>query len=661
MTQNKMEIINFTNLKNSFSSIENLALYLSDKKVTKYSHFNDQRWIFDTRPDKTSFSFLINKKRLQNKPLELFWKLFIYLTTVGLPEVSVRNKGKIRHSYTSTTLFEFLQKIHYPGNISRSILFTPEECDKFISFIKEKKTSIENQRQKLSIVQVWYQINKYLPSIYQLPTDPLRGKKIIEIFPGQQNSKSEDELGWVPIPINDALFITRESIKWVEDYGDDILNIHKKWIDYFGTKPKISKFTAFGKKYNNTCGRNTAVKFKLIEIIMEEVKKPSLDHPFYELWHIGHNLLKQRMGFTEANSKISRVYYSNVVRSLYGACLILILFSTGMRKSELYSLQRGCLDTISNLDIPLVENEVLKTDVGITKIPISEVGAKAIRLLEKLGKILSSQEQGPLLVPVERVRNDDDPNKLASVPTHVPSMMQKFCDIIGYGKAPHPHQFRHTLAAAVWERTEQAPVLLKILYNHSSLSMTLHYLRRNPIIKYAKKELFRRKYLPLVQQVVRYQQNNEIVGPASKRVKKMAEYIANSDEFAGKTEKELTLALEELFMSMIEQDQMKLFLTPFCVCMRLNSSASKSPCMLIEDHSDTVLATLPRTDRCVGSVCQDSLFTPLHQDALNESMDFYENYLDQIPEDMKGNVLIAKVAQKEIKKYQKINWRLNNA
>lgn len=649
--------IDLNELIKRYKSVETLSNYLQNKKVTSSSYFFDQKWIFDTKPAKKIFSFSFNKKSLKNKNLELFWKLYIFLTTMGVPEMTLRNSGKIGHAYTTVTLFKFLQKINFPGNPPGSILFTPEYCDTFITSVRNEKCTDSHKRKKIGIVQVWYQINNYLPSFFQLPCNPFRGKTLLEIFPHIK----DDVNVWKPIPSNDALFLVKEAIKYVEEHSDSILDIHEQWNNYSSVNPKINQFSAFGKYYDNSTGRNGVVNLKLAEIVLQVLNKDSVHHPLFNIWKVAEQLNSGKIGFQEATKRVSRTHYGNVLRSLYGACIILILFSTGMRKSEIYSLKRGCLDTISNFDIPLIENEVFKTDTGVTKIPISNIGAKAVRTLERLGQIVSNQLSGPLLVPVEKFKSNASSNKLANVISHVPSMIQKFCDMIGYGKAPHPHQFRHTLAAAVWERTEQAPVLLKILYNHSSLSMTLHYLRRNPFIKYAKKELFKRKYLPLVQQVVQYQKNNQIAGPASKRVKKMAEYITNNDEFAGKTEKELTLALEELFMSMIEQDQMRLFLTPFCVCMRFNSSASKSPCMLIEDHSDTVLATLPRTDRCVGSVCQDSLFTPLHQDTLNESMNFYENYLDQIPEDMKDNVLIAKVAQKEIKKYQKISWSLNNA
>lgn len=658
MESNTNEKIQLDELKQKSDTIQNLQDYLKNKRVTKYSNFTDHKWVFDIKPEKKSFSFKIHRKPVANENLELFWRLFIFYVTEGLPEISLRNQGKISYAYHSVVLFEFLQKINFPGEIPGTVLFTPEECKKFIDIIRKQKTSSTNKRKKLTIVQIWYQINNYLPSYFKLPVDPLQGKTLISIFP---DNKLSSEEGWLPIPSDNALFLAKQAILWVENFGDEILDVHETWIRYTGSYPKEVEFKAFSRCYDNKGAKNTSVKIKLAEIVFQRLKKPSKEHPFYNIWSIATQLNNGEIGFTETRDKISRPEYNIVIRSLYGACVAIILFSTGMRKSELYSLQRGCLDTVSDTNIPLVENEVFKTDTGLTKIPISHIGAKAIRILERLGRIISEKNDGPLLVPVERVKHDANLNKLASLSTYATTMLQKFCDTIGYGKAPHLHQFRHTLAAAVWERTEQAPVLLKILYNHSSLSMTLHYLRRNPFIKYAKKELFKRKYLPLVQQVVQYQKNNQIAGPASKRVKKMAEYITNNDEFAGKTEKELTLALEELFMSMIEQDQMRLFLTPFCVCMRFNSSASKSPCMLIEDHSDTVLATLPRTDRCVGSVCQDSLFTPLHQDTLNESMNFYENYLDQIPEDMKGNVLIAKVAQKEIKKYQKISWSLNNA
>lgn len=179
------------------------------------------------------------------------------------------------------------------------------------------------------------------------------------------------------------------------------------------------------------------------------------------------------------------------------------------------------------------------------------------------------------------------------------------------------------------------------------------------MIQQAQKELFTKKYLPLVREVIHSAQDDELAGKASEKVQSLIKYVQNDFQFQGKTEEELETTMEELFMTLIEQDQLRLFLTPFCVCMRSNTSASKSPCMHIEDHGDTFYAKLPRTDLCVGSSCHDSLFTSHQQESIHNCMTFYDESIDSIPDDLKSNIHFSKIVAHESTKYKKIEKQLS--
>jgi len=644
-------------VQNFTGTMSDLHNYLADKNVTKKSKFGDDIWEFDTKPNIDKVHFIKHSMKLNNPELLLFWKLFTYIIILNK---NLKNKGQAVFVSKSKSLFYYLNTLKYKSEYSN---FTSKNAQEFIDLLQQEDISPLHKSHKLQILKDWIKINQILPSNFRLPYNPLRNINTNGIF-GEVNKHGENKKddAWSPLTISKAMLLTREAIIWVEKYSNDILNVYHIWKDYAGSNPKCTEYMAFGSTYRDTSGTSTTKKIKLAEIVFDNIQKvPEEVHPFYTIWVAANNLSKNRINREELKQCFSEKLVMTALRSLYGACITLILMSTGMRKSELFSLQRGCIDTESNPDIPLIESEVTKTNTGITKLPISKVGVKAVHVLENLGQIITNTEVGPLMIPVEVDRKNKNMhmNKVANYAGHALSMLSIFCKTINYGKAPILHSFRHTLAACVWERTDQAPVLLKMLYNHSSLSMTLHYLRSNPIVQASQKELFTKKYLPLVREVIHDAKDSTLTGKASDRVRSLIKYVQNDINFQGKTEEELESTMEELFMTLIEQDQLRLFITPFCVCMRSNTSSSQSPCMHVEDHGDIFYSKLPRTDLCVGSNCYDALFTSQQQESIHDCMTYYNESIDFIPDDLKSNINFAKIVAHESNKYEKIYKKLS--
>lgn len=634
-----------------FTRIKELSEYLSDKNVTTLSKFSDGTWRFDTKPHTLSINFSNYEKQYNNRNLTVFWKLYVYLLII---KKNLQNYGRLNPKNHSVRLIEYLSTNGFL--VDNNFLFTKDNAHEFINILSKTKGTVLHKKVQLNSIKDWLFINKFLPSFFQLPYDPLIGIDTNSIFDTiKEENEGNDQ---IVLTIPSALFLTKEAIIWIEKYSDDILNIFSEWINYKGKDPKCKTFIAYGKKYTVKHGGVLCQK-KLTDIIYSSFDTaPDDKHPLSHIWKQADKYTKKEISSTDLLKTTSSKDITHYIRVLYGACIALIVFTTGMRKIELFSLERGCIDYKTHSEIPLITSDVTKTNTGITKLPISRIGARAVHILEKLGEIYSGKSIGPLMTPIEQDKEDSELNKIANYSSHAEKMLYKFCTHIGYGKAPNLHSFRHVLAACVWERTDQAPVLLNMLYNHSSLSMTLWYLKRNPLIKLAQKELFTKKYLPLVREVIHSEKKDELSGKASARVRGLVNYITNNISFQGKTEEELDTAMEELFMTLIEQDQLRLFLTPFCICMRTNNSDSKSPCMLIEDHRDSLFGKLPRTDRCVGSDCNDSIFTAQHKNSIHQSMSYYRESIDLVPDDLKNNIYFATIANHETVKYEKIEKKL---
>jgi integrase len=630
---------------NKYTNLKALEEFLNDFSVTKKSNFKDDVWVLDTKPDERKIIFKINDLSLENKKVLLLWKLVLFLILSNMTKIKTMNKGITRIAYNFKELISFLNDKNYlmPKGL---LLFTKFNAKEYIDKINQKDTSSSNKNAKLRAIQYWYNLNTFLPFELKIPIYPF-DQKIENIFPYDDTEKS-----WQPISYEEINITIKEAIKLM-NHSKDIIKCVKDWRKYYGVNPTIKKFKAFGKFYDNTCGRGDGPRYKLAEIVYSMFNScPNEGHPLEIIWNTAKLIDEKKIYYKDVDKLGYKQYIRDLTNSLYGACLIVILISTGLRKSELYSLQRGCVSLDIMSDIPLLENESFKTNYGVNHIPISKDGVNAIKILEELALAITEFEDGPLMFVVER-NGKKDINALANMSTYAIDKISKFYDFIGFeGEIPHLHQYRHTLSTAIWERTEQAPVLVQMLYHHTSLSMSMRYLRKNPILRQDRKKIMELTYKPLIKKIIGYTQEDIIAGPAVKKIKSLIDFVS----FEGQTENEMGMNLEDLMQSLVSQDQMRIFLTPLCICVRSNNSTDKSPCML-NNESDELYEGLPRTDRCVGSLCKDSLFTPIHKDVINQSYQFYEDILQNI--DNTNNIIIFNLAKAEHRKYKKISNSIN--
>lgn len=627
---------------NNFTELEN---FLNEFSVSSKSFFKDDTWELDTKPNKSNIIFRLQDKKLENKRLILFWKLITFLIVSQMTKIKTRNKGVVRIFFNFKQLIIYLNEKNFLTH-NGMIYFDSLHAKEFKEKIADEDISSSSKNSKLRTILYWYNLNDYLPKELQLPNYPFN-KHLRNIFPYDDIEKS-----WQPISYEEINITVKEALNLMK-YSNDIINCIKEWRLYYGLNPEIKKFKTFGRNYDNTYGSGDGIKYKLAEIIYEMFENaPDKEHPFEHIWHIARLMKRNEICYKDVDKLIYKQYAKDLTSALYGACLVIILISTGLRKSELYSLKRGsvCLNTMS--DIPLLENESFKTNYGVNHIPISLDGVNAISILEKLAFTITGEKEGPLLFVLGR-NGKKDINAMANMSTYAVHKISKFYDFIGFeGEVPLLHQYRHTLSTAIWERTEQAPVLVQMLYHHTSLTMSMRYLRKNPILRQDRKKMMELTYKPLIKKIIGFNNSNEISGPAAKKIRSLLNFV----KFEGKTENEISIDLEDLMLSMVMQDQMRIFLTPMCICVRSNNSVDKSPCMLMNE-SDRIYEGLPRTDRCVGSICKDSLFTPIHKNIIEQSYQFYENILEKL--ENTDNVLMLNIAKLEHRKYKSIYNSIN--
>lgn len=646
--------IDITTLENLARNINELEDKIGSIYITTNSMFSDDIWILDTKPVQRGVDFSNYAERINNKNLIVFWKLFIYLSNIIK---NTKNTGQLVTVGTSARLIKFLDEINFLNGVQNNIVITNEQIGSFIQTIQKEDLSPEYSIKQFKSIEAWFQISPYLPSFLKLPFNPIANINLTEIFKKEEKNKEESE--WSQLSIDDAMLLSHHAIKWVELYGNDILSIYEIWKDYAGKYVKYKSYEAFGVKYTVN-GVGAVYGLKLADIVYKQIPNiPDTDHPFYDIWNLASNYTHGKISISKLNKTLKQKSIMNALRAISGASIILILFSTGMRKSELHSLKRNCIDLDTNPEIPLIESEVFKTNTGTTKLPISLIGVKSVEILKRIGLIITKKNDGPLLIPLEKSKKDTDMNKVPAYSTHASFLIQKFCEAISFDNTPNLHSFRHTLAVCVWERIDQAPVLLQLLFNHASLSMTLEYLRSHPLIKQAKKELFSKKYLPLVREIIHNEKNGKLSGSASSKITKLTQYIINDPDFKGKTEPEIETTIEEFFMTLLEQEQIHFFLTPLCVCVRTNTSTLDSPCMHVDNYGDSIYAKQPRTDRCIGSGCQYSFFMPYNKKPIHESLNYYKKSLNYLPDDLKSNVLFAQIADNEINKYSKLDKKIS--
>lgn len=307
-----------------------------------------------------------------------------------------------------------------------------------------------------------------------------------------------------------------------------------------------------------------------------------------------------RLGYKASSIASFKNILIDFIDNIEAACTIVILLTTGMRSSELVSLNRN---------VVISENEYLNLVRFVYKtakhnngeeltMPIPLITKDALILLSKINEIKDVEKDGQMIL-----------NSIRSSPTKstggiVRKLITKYVKNLGKDNVPRPHQLRHAMAFLItYSDQKDGLELAKLFLGHSSIIMTLQYIGHyNLILKKAISEMQEKESQVLVEKVLNeIKDGHKLYGPKGEK-------LLSNHQFTGSYADELADLLNKSLMGLIKNGQLAIIQTSVCICIHDLTKTEEMICQRGLNINDFI-ESRPIQARCRGESCVNSLFT----------------------------------------------------
>ena len=298
-----------------------------------------------------------------------------------------------------------------------------------------------------------------------------------------------------------------------------------------------------------------------------------------------------------------------LVTEIRNSCVAILFLVTGMRNSEMYLLEAGeCWQVIGSEDDFRIRIIVSKTSEGSTGdpvvLPVPEIAYKAFKCLEAL---------------TEQARIWGKSNKLMISPTSnfgkeilarsINQFLTSWCKKLGIEHI-HPHQFRKTIAMfAIYQNPNNISVIRR-LFSHKSLAMTLSYIVKMPGMAEEIKLAVIEKNKELLSELLEALDKKCIGGIAGNRIKRLAD---ESTIFKAKLNDDGWEGLEQYIQILLQDGLNILHRTSFgAICTNTHSG---------------LVHLAPESCNCNVTDCNWSVFTYNSIEDLEDTIKFHANFI----------------------------------
>jgi len=296
---------------------------------------------------------------------------------------------------------------------------------------------------------------------------------------------------------------------------------------------------------------------------------------------------------------------------LQTACFVLIAFATGMRVSEILSLQAGCCETQKEpgqADLVWLRGRVFKMqgvpDGRRTKWLGGPVCAKAVAVLERLGRQVRRRVGTNYLwmsIPALKKARPDSAFVAQTLRVKLKSFltMLSLRDLRGRIFQIHPHMFRRTFARHVVRHDTTNLLALKEHFKHLSLAMTDYYVGNDPELWTLMMEEEEKLLFESFDKTLRAE---HMAGPGGTRLKRnIDEAIADGRlprEFRGEAGSHLR---KEMIRNLVESGQ------------RVYPCAASNYCWFRPESALCTQGNHPLLKRCNPGACTNSIIALEHK------------------------------------------------
>lgn len=515
-----------TDLDNVYSLSELPFAQMDQLKVSKISIFEDVVWDWRQEgsplyKDKCFCSWnneFSEGVSLLDKENQYLCRLLKMIAFYSLPQnACLQNIRSFNSSKSfSGSLKRYLGKFLYDnrlfidiqgnGSFNNAIYLREEH---FTDFLK----NIDNAHLKnvfAKQVKNWRGLsqNKLIPVEYRLDFDPFSKDVYSKLSRDEENNKGT----FLPISLDTLSKLVPYSINMIEEYSEEVLKIYNTLIPIIAGG-EVLKANPF--EWNTAIEDLSNINSKLldlrtfrftdyneIQINHDQAAKirtairnhPEwhIENPLYvsNLFHANRPYLKEVASKLNINleeidrligydlTKIRNEALSLIVE-LRNSCVTILFLVTGMRNSEMYLLEAGdCWRVKGSDDDYRIKITVSKTSDGSSGdtviLPIPLIAFKAFKCLESLTeKARIWGETNRLMVDIKtRFGNEIRASSIGV-------FFKSWCEDLEIDHI-HTHQFRKTIAMfAIYQNPNNISIIRR-LFSHKSLAMTLAYIIKLP-------------------------------------------------------------------------------------------------------------------------------------------------------------------------------------
>lgn len=298
-----------------------------------------------------------------------------------------------------------------------------------------------------------------------------------------------------------------------------------------------------------------------------------------------------------------------LVTELRNSCVVILFLVTGMRNSEMYLLEAGnCWQVKGSEDDFRIRITVSKTSEGSTGdsivLPVPAIAYKAFKCLEAL---------------TEKARIWGKSKKLMVSPTSnfgkeilarsINQFLGRWCENLGIEHI-HPHQFRKTIAMfAIYQNPNNITVIRR-LFSHKSLAMTLSYIVKMPGMAEEMKLAIIERNKELLSELLEALDKKCIGGIAGNRIKRL---VDESTIFKAKLNDDGWEGLEQYIQILLQDGLNILHRTSFgAICTNTHSG---------------LVHLAPESCNCNVTDCNWSVFTFNSIEDLKDTIKFHANFI----------------------------------
>lgn len=390
--------------------------------------------------------------------------------------------------------------------------------------------------------------------------------------------------------------------------------------------------------------------------------------------------ISERVG-TKAKAKGVLLWLRDVLYLARGACVNVILLTTGLRNGDVRALQVGACRPSERIDMLFYLRADIQKTQNVLIIPVPGQTDKAYRLLEKIkitespylldAGLLLARNSAPLTAAKKDVWDDEADAWLKAGDT-LNAMIRDFAAHFNIpfispttGKPYTAHCYRTTVAGWLGSASNLSLLLVRRLFGHSNNVMPTVYLRNNPAFVAEREAQKARAHAETARQMGLAASQGRLAGVKGEQLERgyqahKSRMEAEKQKSHSLTDAEILMTFNQILEQRMNSGSVCAFLTPFGVqCMRNPSDTSQPPCAKRANRNKTqdidpeLLKHVSdiNPQQCIGTSCTEAVLGPWSTSVL-ETLNWYRALLSHQLGDAFTEEHFIESAKQFIQQYQ---------